>query len=102
MRTLAVVLALELQIPAPIGFVNDFARVIERPAAAAMERTVAEVREKSGGEIVVVTMRDLGGRPASDVARDIGRQWRVGARGGAGDRGRNAGVVLLLKPGARP
>ena len=37
-----------------------------------------------------------------EVARDIGREWGVGAQGGAGDRARNAGVVLLLKPGARP
>jgi uncharacterized protein len=37
-----------------------------------------------------------------EVARDIGRQWKVGALGGPGDRARNAGVILLLKPGRRP
>src|SRR4051812_40406023 len=67
-----------------------------------MLAVIDEVRQKSRGEIVVVTLPDLGGRAASDVARDIGRQWKVGAIGGAGDAARNAGVVLLLKPGARP
>jgi uncharacterized protein len=95
-------LLLQLQIPAPVGYVNDFAGVLDARTSQAMTQVIDEVREKSGGEIVVVTLRDFGGRPAIDVARDIGRQWRVGARGGAGDRGRNAGVVLLLKPGARP
>ena len=48
------------------------------------------------GEIVVVTLPDLGGRPPEDVARQIGRQWRVGASGtGPGDRARNAGVIIL-------
>jgi uncharacterized protein len=63
---------------------------------------IEEVRARSGGEIAVVTLPDLGGRASIEVARDIGRQWGVGARGGPGDRARNAGLVLLLKPGARP
>ena len=67
-----------------------------------MQAVIDEVRQKSGGEIVVVTMPDLGGRPSIDVARDIGREWRVGARGGPGDRARNAGVIVLLRPGQRP
>lgn len=96
-----VVLA-QLQLPAPIGYVNDFARVIDRASQQRMLAVIEEVRQKSGGEIVVVTLPDLGGRSAIDVARDLGRQWQVGMRGGPGDRARNAGVVLLLKPGQRP
>jgi uncharacterized protein len=84
-----------------LGF-NDFARVIDAESQRQMLAVIEEVRLKSAGEIVVVTLPDLGGRASSDVARDIGRQWRVGAMGGAGDRARNAGVVLLLKPGVRP
>jgi uncharacterized protein len=96
-------LALQLQLPAPVGLVNDFARVLDPAAAQSVATAVEEVRAKSGGEIVVVTLTDLAGRPAIDVARDIGRMWRVGARGdSAGDRRRNAGVVVLLKPGKRP
>jgi uncharacterized protein len=95
-------LALQLQIPAPVGFVNDFAGIIDPAVQQQMVAVIDEVRQKSRGEIVVVTLADLGGRAAADVARDIGRQWKVGAMGGAGDAARNAGVVLLLKPGQRP
>lgn len=94
--------AAQIQIPAPVGYVNDFARVIDAESQRRMLAVIDEVRTKSGGEIVVVTLPDLGGRASIDVARDIGRQWRVGAMGGVGDRARNAGVVLLLKPGVRP
>lgn len=99
---LAVLLALQFQLPAPVGYVNDFARIVDPAVRQQMEDIVAEVRLKSGGEIVIVTLPDLGGRAAIDVARDIARQWKVGAQGGPGDRARNAGVVLLLKPGQRP
>jgi uncharacterized protein len=102
MNILAFLLALQFQIPDPIGYVNDFAHVLDGPSQQQMLAVIDEVRKKSGGEIVVVTLPDLGGRPAIDVARDIGRQWKVGAQGGPGDRARNAGVVLLLKPGQRP
>jgi len=92
----------QLQIPQPVGFVNDFAGVIDAQDERAMIDLIEEVRQKSRGEIVVVTLADLGGRPPIEVARDIGRTWRVGAMGGAGDQARNTGIVLLLRPGARP
>ncbi len=63
-----------------------------------MEAVIAEVREKTRGEIAVVTLADIGDRSASDVALEIGREWGVGAQGDAGDRGKNAGVVALLVP----
>ncbi len=97
-----VLLLLQLQFPAPVGFVNDFAGIIDTASQREMLGVIEEVRQKSGGEIAVVTLRDLEGRAAIDVARDIGREWGVGARGGPGDRARNAGVVLLLVPGERP
>ncbi len=63
-----------------------------------MEGVIAEVREKTRGEIAVVTLTGIGDRSASDVALQIGRQWGVGAKGDAGDRAKNAGVVVLLVP----
>ncbi|HWO88558.1 MAG TPA: TPM domain-containing protein, partial [Gemmatimonadales bacterium] len=96
------VIVAQLQIPAPVGYVNDFARVVAPAAAEAMQRAIERVRATTGGEIVVVTLEDLGGRPAIEVARDIGRQWRVGRAGAPGEPARNTGVVLLLKPGRRP
>ena len=91
-----------LQIPAPTGYVNDFAKVIDPASRAAMEDLIARVRAGCGGEIVVVTLPDLKGRAPIEVARDIGRDWKVGAQGAAGDERRNTGVVLLLVPGGRP
>jgi uncharacterized protein len=105
MHTLLQVLSLvvvaqagQLQVPQPVGYVNDFANVIKPDTKARIERIVQDVRQKSRGEIVVVTLPDLKGRDPADVAREIGRQWKVGAAGGPGDRARNAGVIILLVP----
>ena len=95
-------LLLQLQLPAPTGYVNDFAHVIDDSSRAAMEALIDRVRAASGGEIVVVTLSDIGDRAVIDVARDIGRVWKVGAQGAAGDPRRNTGAVVLLVPGARP
>jgi uncharacterized protein len=102
MRSLLLALTLQLQFPSPVGYVNDFAGIVDDATKQAMLGVIDEVRQKSGGEIVVVTLSDLGGRASIDVARDIGRQWKVGAIGGPGDAAKNAGVVLLIKPGLRP
>ena len=96
------VIAVQLQIPAPQGYVNDFAGLIDSRLEMTMTTLIAEVQQKTGGEIVVVTLRDLEGRASIDVARDIGRQWGVGAERRAGSQASNAGVVLLLVPGQRP
>ena len=88
----------QIAVPPPRGFVNDFAGVLDAPSVQHMEAVIAEVREKTRGEIVVVTLADIGDRAASDVAVQIGREWGVGAKGEAGDRARNLGVVVLLVP----
>jgi len=89
---------LQISVPPPRGFVNDFAGVLDAASVRHMEAVIAEVREKTRGEVAVVTLADIGDRAASDVAVQIGRQWGVGAKGEAGDRSKNLGVVVLLVP----
>jgi uncharacterized protein len=86
------------QIPPPRGLVNDFAGVIPAEAAARIERISQDVREKTRGEMAIVTLSDLGGRDKSEVALRIGREWKVGNLADIGDRSRNAGVVILVVP----
>ena len=86
------------QIPAPTGMVNDFAHVLDAGAVARMERIAQDVRDKSKGEIAIVTLPDLEGRDVADVALRIGREWKVGNFADIGDKTRNTGVVILLVP----
>lgn len=85
-------------IPQPTGLVNDFARVLDAASVARLTRIAEDVRVKSRGEIAIVTLPNLEGREAADVALRIGREWKVGKIGDPGDPTRNAGAVILLVP----
>ncbi|MEX2285231.1 MAG: TPM domain-containing protein, partial [Gemmatimonadota bacterium] len=88
----------QIQLPQPTGFINDIANVISPEAKAEIQRVIDEVRQKSGGEIAVVTLPSLEGRTRDEVALQILREWGVGRSGQAGDRARNSGVVVLVVP----
>ena len=90
--------AAQLRIPAPVGYINDFAHVIPPAARDSMQAIIDEVRAKTGGEIVVVTLPSLQGQIPSDVALEIGRDWKVGKKGPPTDPTRNTGVVILVVP----
>src|SRR6266849_8158063 len=98
MHVAALVGLLQVAVPPPRGYVNDFAGVLDPASVAHMDAVIAEVRDKTKGEIAVVTLADIGDRAASDVAVQIGREWGVGARAEAGDRSKNLGIVVLLVP----
>src|SRR5438045_3474880 len=87
-----------LTIPPPTGVVNDFAHVLDPATIERMTQVAEDVRNKSRGEIAVVTLPDIGQRAPADVALQIGRQWKVGKIGNPGDPTRNAGAVILLVP----
>jgi uncharacterized protein len=96
--------AAQLRLPRPTGFVNDFANVIPAEQEAAIDAVVQEVRARSGGEIAVVTLPSLQGRPVDQVALQVLRDWGVGAtaRGSQpGDTLGNAGAVVLVAPRER-
>ncbi|CAN5161106.1 hypothetical protein BH09GEM1_BH09GEM1_32150 [soil metagenome] len=85
-------------IPPPRGLVNDFANVLSPAAAARIASIAQDVRDKTKGEIAVVTLADLGGRDKAEIALRIGREWKVGNLADIGDKSRNAGVVILVVP----
>src|SRR5881397_2541482 len=64
----------QIAIPAPTAYVNDFAGVLDAAAVRRMEAVITDVRDKTRGEIAVVTLADIG------------------------DPAKNLGVVVLLVP----
>ncbi len=91
--------------PPPRGYAPNAAEIVVDAAGVLRPETIErinrlafDVKQKSGGEIAVVTLPDLGGRSPEEVAIAIGRTWKIGAEGATGDRARNAGVVILVVP----
>ncbi len=85
-------------LPAPVGYVNDFAKVLTPDAAARIDDLAKRVNAATRGDMVIVTLPTLGGRPVEEVSLRLGREWKVGADAAIGDQARNAGVIILLVP----
>ncbi len=85
-------------LPQPVGYVNDFAGVLSPEASARIAALAEQVHAATRGDMVVVTLADLGGRPVEETALRLGREWKVGADAKIGDQARNAGVIILLVP----
>jgi uncharacterized protein len=76
--------------PKPEGYVSDFARIVDPASRDSIEALAREVREKTGAELAVVTLPDLGGEEVEPVAVDLFQAW------GIGKKGTDEGVLILL------
>jgi len=83
----------ELNIPAAVGYVNDFAGVISAEKKNNLNFYLKELDKKTGAEIAVVTVASLKDNAIENVSLEIGRKW------GVGKKGKDNGVVILVATG---
>ncbi len=76
--------------PKPTSYVSDLAGIVDPSSRDSIEALAREVREKTGAEMAVVTLPDLGGEEIEPVATDLFEKW------GIGKKGKDEGVLLLL------
>ncbi len=72
--------------------VNDFADILSPEQEKALEDTLDKFARKTSTQIAVVTIKDLGGMDPYQYAFEILDKW------GIGQRGKDNGVVMLIKP----
>ncbi len=72
------------------GYVNDFARVIDRESARRLEELCGEVNRKTGAQIAIVTIASLEGEAIEDFTNRLAIRW------GVGHRGDNRGLMIVL------
>ena len=75
----------------PVGYINDFANLIDPATEAALDTLVQRLKAATGAEVVAVTLPSIGQYEGPEVALAIGRRWGVGAKADPGDPRRNAG-----------
>ena len=75
--------------PKPIGYVNDFAGVISSQYANAMTRIIAELKQKTGAEIAVVTVNTTAPEDITTYSVGLYQAW------GIGEKGKDNGVLIL-------
>ncbi len=73
----------------PIGYVNDFAGVLDARTSSDIYQLAQLIDEKAGAQIAVVTVRSLDGIEPADYANRLFTKWGVGHKD-------NRGVLILL------
>jgi uncharacterized protein len=79
----------------PIGYVSDLAGVIAPDENTRLEALCAEVEQKTGAQMAIVTVKSLEGESVEDYAADLLKQLGVGSKKD------NRGVLLLVAPTER-
>ena len=79
-------------LPAPSGFINDFAGVLSPNARNKLTALCAEVDQKAHAQIAVATIHTLDGEALEEFSVDLAQKWGVGPKS---DRG----VLILLALG---
>jgi uncharacterized protein len=76
----------------PPRLVNDFAGILSHDEIVNLETRLDNFDASSSTQIVVVIVKDLGNYDVAQFADEIGLKWAVG------QKGKNNGVVVLVKP----
>lgn len=81
-----------LQFPALTGRVVDDAHLLDAGTSASIDAKLAALEEKTGDQLVVVTLPSLQGDEIEDYGYQLGRAW------GIGQKGKNNGALLIIAP----
>ena len=78
-------------VPQPIGFVSDFANIIDDRTESQITDVIEAIRSSVGSEIAVVTVNSLGEYGSiEEMALDFLQSWKIG------QKGKDDGLVLLI------
>jgi len=80
----------EPTVPAALGYVSDYAGVLDATTRRDLDALIAELKAKTGAEIAVVVVESTQPLSAFDYAMKIAEAWKPGARG------QDNGVVFLV------
>lgn len=81
--------------PAPIGYVNDFARVVDAATREELEALLRDTEQKTSAEVVVATVTSLNGMSVEEYANRLFQRW------GIGQKREDNGILVLVAPSER-
>src|ERR1044071_1669299 len=78
--------ALALDAPPLKGRVNDYAGLLPRERAAALEQKLAQFESSTGHQIAVLTIPSLEGEDIAGFGIKVAEKWKIGQKGDLVDR----------------
>ncbi len=82
--------AIAQQIPAPLGYVSDYAGVIDNRAEAEITSDIQAIESSTGVEIAVAVLPDLDGHAVDALSVEFFDSWKIGKKGA------DNGVLILV------
>jgi uncharacterized protein len=78
--------------PVPPRLVNDFAGMLNSNDINALENKLVAFNDSTSTQIAIVIVTSLHGYDKADYAQRLGQKW------GIGQKGKNNGILILVKP----
>ncbi len=88
----ALTMPLAAALPKAVGFVNDFAGILDAGTKEQLERFVHDTEQQTSAEIAVATVASLDDMTVEEYANRLFREW------GIGKKGKDNGVLVLIAP----
>jgi uncharacterized protein len=76
--------------PAPTGYIDDYANVLSAPAKSDMEELARELHNKTKAQVFLVTIKTLEDEPVETFANELFAKWKIG------EKKTDRGVLLLF------
>ena len=76
--------------PAPTGYIDDYAGVISAPAKAEMEDLCRELHTKTRAQVFLVTVKTLDGESVDTFANGLFAKWKIG------EKKTDRGILMLF------
>ena len=89
-------LAQSNKLPAPGGYVSDFAGVVDSQTKARLESFLQKLKEKSNFELYVATVESTGTQEISAFSQQLARDWNIGAK-----TTRTKSLLLVVSAGTK-
>ncbi|MDX6384222.1 MAG: hypothetical protein QOK48_1795 [Blastocatellia bacterium] len=84
------------KLPKQNGHINDFGEVLDPATKGRMEKVLENLKERSGIDFVVVTVKSAGSEDLYDYSLRIANDWNLGVPAGA-----NRSVLLVIAADSR-
>ncbi|MCZ2158272.1 YgcG family protein [Bartonella sp. 220] len=85
----------QIKFPSLTGYVNDLAHLLDNATKQNLTEKLAELEEKTGDQIVIITLPTLSGNDIETYSNALFRTW------GLGQKQLNNGVLLVIAPNER-
>ena len=80
----------QVQFPRYVGYVNDFAGVLDTPTTQKMEALCKELEAKTGAELAIAIVKTVSPLDPKTYAVELFQNWKIGKKG------KDNGILILL------